>query len=172
MRSTKILPLKRRGEGKTNYKRRLKLLKSKKPRVVVRKSNNYICLQLVDFDLESFKEITKCSYSSKKLKDFGWNCSKNNIPACYLAGLVFGLECKKNKLDEGVLDLGTQVVTKGNKIFSALKGCIDAGININYSEKHLPSEDRMKGKHISDDMEKKFEEVKKKILEYYGGKGK
>ena len=58
MRSTKILPLKRRRAGNTNYKRRLKLLKSKKFRVVIRKSNNYITLQLVNFDMENFKEIS------------------------------------------------------------------------------------------------------------------
>jgi len=167
MRSTKILPLKRRRAGNTNYKRRLKLLKSEKPRVVIRKSNNYITLQLINFDMENFKEITKYSYSSKKLGDLGWNYSKKNLPACYLSGLVFGLECKKNKYNEGILDVGTQIITKGNKIFSALKGCIDAGMNIAHSEKHFPSEERIKGKHISEKMEKDFERIKKKILEYY-----
>ncbi len=166
MRSAKVLPLKRRVKEKTNYKRRLKLLKSKKPRVVIRKSNNYINLQLMEFDMKKFNENTKYAYNSKKLGGFSWNHSKNNLPACYLAGLAFGLNCKKK--NETVLDLGTQVVTKGNKIFSALKGCVDAGMKINHSDKHLPSEDRIKGKHISDDMEKKFEETKKKIWDYYG----
>lgn len=170
MRSAKVLPLKRRRKGKTDYKRRLKLLKSKKPRVVIRKSNNYVNLQLVEFEVRNFREITKCNFNSKRLKDFGWDYSKKNLPACYLSGLAFGLECKKNKTGEGVSDLGTQVVTKGNKIFSALKGCVDAGMNINYSEKHFPSEDRIKGRHISEGVEKKFKEVVQKIWDYYGKK--
>jgi large subunit ribosomal protein L18 len=164
----KVLPLKRRREGKTNYRKRLALLKSGKPRVVIRKSNKYITLQLVEFDLKNFKEITKFSFISKKLENFGWNYSKNNLPASYLAGLAFGLICKKNKVKEGVLDIGLNRVTKGNRIFSALLGCVDAGLKIPYSDKNLPSEERVKGAHISEDVVKKFEEVKQKILDYYG----
>jgi len=168
MKAKKVLPLKRRREGKTNYKRRLGLLKSGKPRVVIRKSNKYINLQLVEFDLKNFKEITKFSFISKKLENFGWSYSKNNLPACYLSGLAFGLMCKKNNIVEGVLDIGTSRVTKGNRIFSALLGCIDAGLKIPHSEKNLPSEERIKGSHISEEIVEKFEEVKQKIMDYYG----
>jgi hypothetical protein len=37
-------------------------------------------------------------------------------------------------------------------------------LNISVSEDVLPNEDRIKGKHISDDVEKEFENVRKKIL--------
>lgn len=170
MKSRKILPLKRRREGKTNYRKRLALLKSGKPRVVIRKSNKYITLQLVEFDSKNFKEITRFSFISKKLENFGWKYAKNNLPASYLSGLAFGLICKKNGISEGILDLGLNRVTKGNRIFSALLGCIDAGLKIPHSEKNLPSEERVKGAHISQEVVKKFEEVKQKIIDYYGGR--
>jgi large subunit ribosomal protein L18 len=170
MRGRKILALKRRRKEKTNYKRRLGLLKSNKPRLAIRKSNNYITLQLIEFNVKNLKENTKLAYSSKKLDEFGWKYSKKNLPACYLAGLALGLLCKKEKIKEGILDLGLNKVTKGNKLFSALLGCVEGGLNINYSDKHIPSEDRIKGKHISSEIEKNFEITKQKILDYYDKK--
>ena len=168
MKSRKILALKRRRERKTNYKRRLNLLKSGKPKVIIRKSNYYITLQLIESNIENLKEITKLAFTSKNLEKFGWKYSKKNLPASYLAGLAFGLMCKKNEIKEGILDIGLSRITKGNKIFSALLGCIDAGLKIPYSEKYIPSEDRIKGTHISKDIVRDFEIIKQKILEYYG----
>jgi len=165
MAGRKVLPLKRRREGKTNYKRRLSLLKSGKPRVVVRISNNYITLQLVEFN---GTDKTKFSYTSKKLSEFGWDYSKKNLPAAYLTGLVFGLICKKNKIEEGIFDIGVKRVTKGNKLFSVLKGCLDSGLKIPCSTDIFPSESRIRGEHISENIPKKFDEVKKNILNKYG----
>lgn len=163
----KILPLKRRRENKTDYKSRLALLKSGKPRVVVRTTNNYITLQLVEFNSS---DKTKVSYTSKKLSDFGWNDSKKNLSAAYLSGLAFGLICKNNKVKEGVFDIGIKRVTKGNKIFSVLKGCLDGGLEISHSEDNFPSEDRITGKNLSEEKTKKFEEIKQNILNKYAKK--
>ena len=160
--------MKRRREEKTNYRSRLALLKSGKPRIVIRTTNNNVNLQLVKFELKDFKEITEFSYNSKKLSDFGWEYSKKSVPAAYLSGLVFGLLCRKNKIDEGVVDLGLIRITKGNKVFGAVRGCLDAKLKIPHSEDNFPSEDRIKGKHISEEMSKKFSEVKQKILDKYG----
>jgi large subunit ribosomal protein L18 len=57
-----------------------------------------------------------------------------------------------------------QISTKGSRIYAALKGVLDSGIKVPYSEEILPSEDRIKGRHISKDMEKQFEDVKNKIV--------
>ena len=69
------------------------------------------------------------------------------------------------KIEEAILDLGLQTSTKGSRIYAALKGVLDAGINIPHSKEILPSEDRIKGKHISEEVVKKFEDIKKKIGE-------
>ena len=44
------VPFRRRREGKTDYRKRLKLLLSRKPRLVVRKSLNNIIAQIVEYD--------------------------------------------------------------------------------------------------------------------------
>ena len=164
----KILPLKRRRTEKTDYRSRLALLRSEKPRIVIRITNANVNIQLVKFDLKDFRELTEFSYNSKKLSDFGWEYSKKSIPAAYLSGLVFGLMCKKNKIEEGVVDLGLIRITKGNKVFSVVRGCLDAKLKVPHSEDNFPSEDRIKGEHISEEMSKKFGEVKQKILDNYG----
>jgi len=41
---------------------------------------------------------------------------------------------------------------------------LDSGIKVPCSEEILPSEDRIRGKHISKDLEKQFDEVKNKIV--------
>ncbi len=160
----KVLPLKRRGKEKTDYKKRLTLLKSGKPRVVARITNNYINLQLIEYN---GCDITKNTYISKKLSEFGWDYSKKNTPAAYLTGLAFGAICKKNNVKEAVFDTGTIQITQGNKIFSVLSGCLDGGLNIPHSKDKFPSEERIKGAHISEEMSKKFDEVKKNILDKY-----
>ncbi|MCD6331217.1 MAG: 50S ribosomal protein L18, partial [Thermoplasmata archaeon] len=58
---------------------------------------------------------------------------------------------------------------KGAKVFAALKGVVDAGIDVPYGEEILPSEDRLYGKHIDEKIAEVVEEIKNKIEEEYGG---
>jgi len=165
MRKTLILPIRRRREEKTNYRRRLALLKSKKPRVVARVTNANVSLQLVDYN---GSDKTKFAYISKKLEEAGWKHSKNSIPACYLSGLSFGLLCKKNGVSEVVFDMGLARNTPGNRYLAVLKGIVDSGLQINFSEDKFPAQDRILGKHISPEIEKSFSQAKQKILGNYG----
>ena len=57
---------------------------------------------------------------------------------------------------------------KGSSIYAALKGILDAGINLPYNKEILPSEDRIKGKHISDYalLLKNSEKYKKQFSQY------
>ena len=68
---------------------------------------------------------------------------------------------------EAVLDIGLNVSTKGSRIYAALKGVVDSGINIPHSPEIFPSEDRLAGKHIQnikpEELQKNFEEVKGKV---------
>ncbi|MFH1228967.1 MAG: 50S ribosomal protein L18 [Candidatus Aenigmatarchaeota archaeon] len=156
----RIVKFKRRVECKTNYRRRLGLLKSGKIRLVIRKSLSNISVQFVNFKPEG--DETMASAVSSELKEFGWT-RNGNLPAAYLTGLLAGKKAKKKDITEAVLDLGVQNSTKGSRIYAALKGALDAGINIPHSNDILPSDDRIKGKHISEDIVKQFEDVKKKI---------
>jgi large subunit ribosomal protein L18 len=97
------------------------------------------------------------------LKKLGW-VRTGNVPASYLTGLLAGKKAKNKKVEEAILDMGLQISTKGSRIYAALKGVLDSGIKVPCSEEILPSEDRIRGKHISKDLEKQFDEVKNKIV--------
>ena len=156
----------RRRQGKTNYRQRFKLLKSGKPRIIVRKSNKNIRIQFASYKPNGDFIIT--SAMGSELKKYGWNGSWRNVPASYLAGYLAGKKASKKGINEGILDIGLHSPRKGAKIFAALKGVADAGIEVPYSEDILPDEERIYGKHIGEDVVQKFEEVKKKIEEEHG----
>jgi len=163
------MPFKRRRLGKTDYNKRLKLLLSKKPRLVARRSLKYIRVQIIEFSKEGDK--TLASANSKELKKFGWNFAFDNLPAAYLTGMLIGKKALKKEIKEAILDSGLHTSTKGNRIYAVAKGAIDAGLKIPLGESILPTEDRIKGMHIANYLEKfkslpeKFEEIKKKIGE-------
>ena len=157
----------RRKEGKTNYRKRLALLKSKKPRVIVRKSNKIIRIQFALYEPHGDKVVV--SSLSSELKKYGWDHSFSNTPSAYLAGYIAGKRALKKGIKEGVLDIGLHTPRKGARIFAALKGVVDAGVDVPYGEEIVPSEDRLYGKHIDENLAEKVEEVKKKIEDEYGG---
>ncbi len=161
MKANYTVPYRRKREGRTDYKKRLSLLKSRKTRLVIRKTNTQILIQFTDYNPDG--DQVKISLNSSSLKKEGWKGSFNNLPAAYLAGYKAGLLAKQKGIKEAVLDKGLQIHLKGSRIYACLKGVVDAGIKTPASPSIYPSEDRLKGKHISDDYEKKIEDVKKKI---------
>ncbi len=169
--ATYKVKFRRRREFKTNYKKRISLLKSGKPRLVVRKTNRYIIAQIVIS--KEAQDYTLIGITSKILKKFGWNYSCKNLPACYLTGLIIGKLAIKNNINEAILDIGLNRSTKGNRIYAVLKGALDAGLKVPHSEEILPNEERIKGFHIANYLEKfknlpnDFELVKQKILEKF-----
>lgn len=156
------IQFKRRREGKTDYKRRLKLLRSKKPRLVVRKSLKYIRAQIIEFNKKGDKTLV--SAYSKELEKLGWKHSFKNLPASYLTGLIIGKRAIGKGIEEAILDIGLYPSTKGSRIYACVKGVLDAGLKIPVEEKILPNQERIRGEHIGKDLPKNFEEIKKKIL--------
>ncbi|MHA1229504.1 MAG: 50S ribosomal protein L18 [Candidatus Helarchaeota archaeon] len=139
---------KRHRKSKTNYYLRKNLLLSGLPRIVIRKSNRHIIIQLVEAKLDGDR-ILSSTHSIELTKKFNWKGSCGSIPAAYLTGYLAGLKIKKeNDIEKAILDLGLQKIIYGSRIFSALKGLIDAEIDIPYSGEIFPSEDRIKGEHI------------------------
>ncbi|MCD6591200.1 MAG: 50S ribosomal protein L18 [Candidatus Aenigmarchaeota archaeon] len=147
-----IVPHRRRREGKTDYKLRFGLLKSGKPRFVIRKFLNNILCQVIKFEPDGDKVLV--SSSSRELKNFGWDLHCGNIPSAYLTGLLCAVKAKNKGIKDAVLDMSLYISTPGNRIFSALKGALDGGMNIPHSEKILPDESKLSGKHIADYMKK------------------
>ncbi|MEM4271506.1 MAG: 50S ribosomal protein L18, partial [Candidatus Pacearchaeota archaeon] len=68
-------PRRRRLEAKTDYKARLELLKSGKPRLVVRKSNKYMTIQIVKSEIAQDKVIV--GTTSRILLEKGWPKEKS-----------------------------------------------------------------------------------------------
>ena len=137
----------RRREGKTDFKSRLALVKSRKARMVVRKTSTNIIVQFITYAPEGDKVLGTAI--SGELKALGWKYSTKSTPAAYLTGYLASKRVA-GKLSEAVLDIGLSGPRKGAKIFAALKGALDGGIRIPHGKEIFPSDDRIKGKHIED----------------------
>jgi len=139
------VPFKRRRKNLTNYVKRLGLLKSTKPRMVVRKSNRSILVQFINYSEGG--DMTIASANSNELKKFGWQ-GRNNTPTAYLTALLAGVRAKGKGVAEFVLDIGLATPSKGALVFSAVKGAIDAGLKTKY-EKEMLDAGRIRGEHIA-----------------------
>lgn len=159
---THKVPHRRRREGKTDYRLRLKLLKSGKPKLVVRKSSNNLTCQIIQHNTGGDRTVV--SADSRELVKLGWKAHRGNIPSAYLTGLLCGVRAKKEKISGAILDIGLYESTKGSRLYGALLGALDAGLKIPHSQDILPSEERIRGKHTNERLEKHFEALRKKIL--------
>jgi len=157
---------KRRRQGKTDYHRRMRLLRSGAPRAVVRVSNTQVICQLVSYNPGGDSIIH--SVNGKLLTEsFSWpsDVSKKSIPACYVAGYALGKKALSSGNQEAVLDIGLAASSIGSRVFAALKGMVDAGLEIPHGESVLPSEERINGAHIDDSISSMVETSIKAIEE-------
>ena len=138
------LPKRRRLEAKTDYLARLSLISSRKARMVIRKTNRYVVLQLVSSN--NAQDTVLLTVSSKDLLEKGWPKDKQGSlksrPAAYLAGYMFGNLAKK-QAKEAILDLGMQRNVKKSRIYASLKGAVDAGLVIPHSKDVLPTDEEL-----------------------------
>ena len=155
----------RRKEHKTDYLKRIKLLKSSSPRVVFKKTNKYIMAQYVKS--KEAQDKVEIGVSSKILIKYGWpkefRGSLKSIPASYLTGLLIGKKILGKKLEKPIVDFGMIRVLHKNRTFAFLKGLKDSGIKVECKEEFFPNKDRIRGKHLKKDFSKIFEEIKSKI---------
>ena len=157
---------KRKIQRKTNYKKRIGMLKSELPRIAIRKTSRYIIVQYIKSHEAKDKIIV--GENSKSLIKFGWakelQGSLKSIPASYLIGYLTGKKIlDKEKNAEAILDLGLQKGINGGRLYSALKGLIDAGVKIAHNKKIFPNEDRISGKHLGENVQAAFKTVREKI---------
>lgn len=136
---------KRRRLALTDYSKRIAMLKSDLPRMVVRRSNRGILAQVVVFQPEGDRVLT--SVSSKMLGKFDWQ-PRSNTPTAYLTGLMLAKRAKKLEIKELVLDIGLSKPGRSAVAFAAAKGAADGGLpvlnGITIDEK------RLRGGHIAD----------------------
>jgi len=159
------VPFRRRREGRTDYRHRAALIKSGVPRAVVRRSNKHVRVQFISFTAKG--DVVLASAVSKELEGMGWTSSGKSTPGAYLTGLLAGKRAAEKGVETAVLDIGLREPTKGAVVFAALKGILDAGIDVPHGKEMLPSEDRLSGKHMREGTAAMFEGAKSKI----GGAG-
>jgi len=137
----------RKRKSLTNYRKRVRVLSSKRPRLVVRKSLKNIQASIAEYNKKG--DIIKIASHSQNLKKFGWDYNTGNIPAAYLVGYLLGKKAKNAKLDQVIFDIGQSKSVKGSRLYAVLAGALDAGLSIPCSKEMLPSKERLSGTHIA-----------------------
>jgi len=198
----------RRRQCKTDYGARRKLVKTPKNkytvvkyRLVVRQTCSKVIVQFISTTLEGDKVLAQAN--SQELARYGIKTGLKNQGAHYACGLLagrrflahFGVEDTFAANDtfkgpneqmndrasiEAILDIGIITVTRGRKVFSAMKGALDAGVNIPHSEHNYPGYDetkacvdpeahynRITGKHIAEYMTAMKEENPTKYATHF-----
>lgn len=159
---------KRRREGKTDYRARIRLINQDKNkyntpkyRFVVRFTNKDIVAQIVSASITG--DIVLAAAYSHELPRYGLEVGLTNYAAAYCTGLLLARRVlKKLEMDEeyegnveatgedfsvepadsrrpfrALLDVGLIRTTTGNRVFGALKGALDGGLDIPHSDKRF-----------------------------------
>ncbi|KAF6176980.1 hypothetical protein GIB67_027780 [Kingdonia uniflora] len=158
----------RRREGKTDYRARIRLINQDKNkyntpkyRFVVRFTNKDIIAQIISASIAG--DMVLATAYSHELPRFGLEVGLTNYAAAYCTGLLLARRVLKTlEMDDeyegnveatgedfsieptesrrpfrALLDVGLLRTTTGNRIFGALKGALDGGIDIPHSDKRF-----------------------------------
>ena len=158
----------RRLSATTDYRRRLRLLKSGMPRAVVRVSNTRTTAQITSYHKDGDVVVATVTGSDLSSRDGGpADLSQKSVPASYLVGFALGKAALAAGHDEAVLDIGLAASTPGNRVYAALRGMVDAGLEVPHGEDVLPDDDRVNGAHIDESIADKVEACRTTIEEAY-----
>ncbi|XAR71061.1 hypothetical protein NMG60_11028149 [Bertholletia excelsa] len=181
---------KRRREGKTDYRARIRLINQDKNkyntpkyRFVVRFTNKDIIAQIVSASIAG--DMVLASAYAHELPCYGLEVGLTNYAAAYCTGLLlarrvlrmlemdaeyegnveatgedFSVEPAESRRPfRALLDVGLIRTTTGNRVFGALKGALDGGLDIPHSDKRFAG--------FSKDSKQLDAEVHRKYI--YGG---
>ena len=87
------------------------------------------------------------SAHSRYLIKKGWKGSRKNIPAAYLTGYLAGKKAMTQGAKDAILYTGTRRYTQ--RMAAALKGVMDAGVQIPADSETFPTDDRINGNHLA-----------------------
>jgi large subunit ribosomal protein L18 len=138
---------------------------SGKTRFVVRTSNKNIVIQLTTAKIEG--DIVHAQITSSELKKYGWLGGKKNTSVAYLLGLIAGRKAISMGIKQAILDIGLVRPTKGSKIFAAVKGAQDAGLEIPCDSDIIPDIRRISGTNIAE-FSKSFEDLREYEQKFSG----
>ena len=136
--------LRRLREEKTNYRKRKNLLMGRRDFITVQISNENTLVQIHKPEISGDKVVA--SAHSRSLLSKGWKGSRKSIPAAYLTGYVAGKKALMHGAKDAVLYSGTRRYTQ--RMAAALKGVIDAGLQVPAEEGNFPDGERITGKYL------------------------
>jgi large subunit ribosomal protein L18 len=142
---TYVQTLKRIRSDKTNYRKRAALLIGRHSFVTVKVSDQNVAAQVLKPTPTG--DIIIASAHSRELAKQDWKGAFNNLPACYLTGLLMGKKTLEKGVKNAVLYIGKDHFT--SRVAACLKGIVDSGVTMPVSEESLPLEERITGRHIA-----------------------
>ena len=137
--------LRRLRNEKTNYKKRGTMLMGKRDFITVNITNQNTQVQILKPGIAG--DVVIASAHSRYLLDKGWKGSRKNIPAAYLTGYVAGKKALLLGAKDAILYTGTKRYTQ--RMAAALKGVIDAGLEVPADAETFPPDERINGEHLS-----------------------
>ena len=87
------------------------------------------------------------SAHSRYLLGKGWKGSRKSVSAAYLTGYLAGKKALGKGATDAILYTGTKRYTQ--RMAAALKGVIDAGVQVPANEETFPSNERINGEHLT-----------------------
>ncbi|KAJ8774775.1 hypothetical protein K2173_017221 [Erythroxylum novogranatense] len=176
---------KRRRDGKTDYRARIRLINQDKNkyntpkyRFVVRFSNKDIVAQIVSATIAG--DLVLAAAYAHELPRYGLEVGLTNYAAAYCTGLLlarrvlkmlemdneyqgnveatgedFSVEPTERRPFRALLDVGLIRTTTGNRVFGALKGALDGGLDIPHSDKRFAGFSK-DGKQLDAEVHRKY----------------
>ena len=87
------------------------------------------------------------SAHSRYLLEKGWKGSRKSVPAAYLTGYLAGKKAMEKGAKGAILYTGTRRFTQ--RMAAALKGIIDACLEVPAEPETFPAESRINGEHLT-----------------------
>ena len=121
------------------------MLMGKRDFITVNITNENTQVQILKPEMTGDRVIA--SAHSRYLIKKGWKGSRKNIPAAYLTGYLAGKKAMIQGAKDAILYTGTRRYTQ--RMAAALKGVMDAGVQIPADSETFPTDDRINGNHLA-----------------------
>ena len=137
--------LRRLREEKTNYKKRGTMLMGKSDFITVNITNENTQVQILTPGMTGDKVVA--SAHSRYLLQKGWKGSRKSVSAAYLTGYLAGKKAIGKGAKGAIMYTGTRRFTQ--RMAAALKGIIDAGLEVPADPETFPADERINGEHLT-----------------------
>lgn len=143
---TFVRTLKRIRLDRTNYRKRAAVIIGRHSFATVRVTDQNVSAQMIK--AAPTGDTVIASVHSHELAKHGWKGATNNLPACYLTGLLLGKKALEKGTSKAVLYIGKEHFT--TRVAACSKGIADAGVDLPISEESMPADERITGQHVAE----------------------